>query len=71
MRYSAFAQVAEGELLKLPLVTKGTPITEMGDVMRVVMAPNLLLYFVERAMRIAEEMLRETPELAREVIDDA
>ncbi len=43
----------------------------MGDVMRVVMAPNLLLYFVERAMRIAEEMLRETPELAREVIDDA
>ncbi len=58
------------DAMSLHLASKGKPVGDVGDVLRVVMAPNLLLYFLERVKAIAEEMLSATPELEKEVPDD-
>lgn len=58
------------DAMSLHLASKGKPVGDVGDVLRVVMAPNLLLYFLERVKTIAQEMLSATPELEKEVPDD-
>jgi hypothetical protein len=54
------------DALSLNLASKGADTVPLGAVIRIIIAPNLLLYFLRRVCSVAQELMERNPSLARE-----